>query len=143
MADDNSSVRSRLEQIDARINEVLRGGLDGPARRAEAKAVLTEAFGYIMGNQLDKYEQQRIQPVINLRGRATEFKVQLKELGADDNDPEITNESRNLTGMGRLLQDSIREAVDALQQQGGRKTRKGKTRRGKSRSRRARYSRRR
>ncbi len=146
MADDNSPVRSRLEQIDAQITEVLRGRLDGPARRAEAKAVLNEAFGYIMGNQLDKYERQRIEPVINLRHRATEFKAGLEELGADDNNPEISNQSRHLTSMGRLLQERIVEAIDALaapaqQRQGGRKTRKGKTRKGKSRK--ARYSRRR
>jgi hypothetical protein len=144
MAGINNPVRARLEQIHERINQVLDGRLNGPARRAEAKAMLTEAVDYILSNQLDKYaDRQRIGRVRYLRDRAETIKDELAELGADDNAPGITDMSNKLTAMGRILQHPILDARDALPvraqpPRGGRKTRKGK-----SRSRRARYSRRR
>lgn len=144
MAGINNPVLSSLDQIDERINQVLDGRLNGPAKRAEAKAVLTEAVGYILSNQLDKYaDRQRIRRVRDLRDSAETVKDELEKLGADDNAPGINDMSNKLTAMGRSLQEAIFNARAALPERaqpprGGRKTRKGK-----SRSRRARYSRRR
>jgi hypothetical protein len=144
MAGNNNPALSSLDQIDERINQVLDGRLNGPARRAEAKAVLIEAVGYILSNQLDKYaDRQRIRRVRDLRDSAETIKDELEKLGADDNEPGLTRMSDKLTAMARSLQEAIfnaRAALPGRQQppRGGRKTRKGKTR-----SRRARYSRRR
>lgn len=148
MAGNNNPALSSLDQINERINQVLDGGLNGPARRAEAKAVLAEAVGYILSNQLDKYaDRQRIRRVRDLRDSAETIKDELEKLGADNNAPEVNRMSNELTAMARSLQEAIFNARDALPERAqpprAAQAGKRKTRKGKSRSRRARYSRRR
>jgi hypothetical protein len=145
MAGNNNPALSSLEQIRGQVKQALRYGPEEPARRAKAKKVLTEAIGYIMGNQLDKFAD--IDAVQLLRENAESTRDLLETLGPDDNAKEANDEYYELWRRADRLADAAGNARRALPErlQPPRAVQAGKrkTRKGKSRSRRARYSRRR